>query len=188
MKQPILRTARLLLRPFTAADAKDVQRLAGDKAVAEPTSAIPHPYLDGMAEAWIKTHRKAFADEKQVVFAIALDAVDTLIGAISLMNISRAHQRAEIGYWIGRDFWHNGYATEAARRILEFGFAFSLHRIHGRCLRRNPASARVMEKVGMLLEGCLREHECKNDRFEDILLYGLLKDDWHHAQVSGRNI
>jgi len=180
--QPSLRTTRLLLRPFVLSDAEDVQRLAEDRAVAEPTSAIPHPYLDGMAESWIKTHRKSFADGKQAVFAVTLTGSGELLGAISLMCMHRTHQRAEIGYWIGRDFWNQGYATEAARRLIAFAFDLGLRRVCGRCLKRNPASARVMEKAGMRPEGCLRAHEFKAGRFEDVLLYGVLKDEWRVEQ------
>lgn len=176
--QPTLRTSRFLLRPFSLDDATDVQRLAGDRAVAEFGAAIPYPYLDGMAKSWIMTHRKAFAEEKLAVFAVTLETSGVLVGAMSLIDISRWHRRAELGYWIGRDYWNNGYATEAASRVIDFGFAaFGLNRIHARCLKRNAASARTLEKVGMRPEGCLREHECKNGRLEDILLYGLLKSD-----------
>src|ERR1035437_6714453 len=95
IERPSLETKRLLLRPFAFTDAKDVQRLAGDKAVAEPTSAIPYPYEDGMAEAWISTHQNAFESGKLINFAIVLKVSDTLIGAISLLNISDDRHRAE---------------------------------------------------------------------------------------------
>lgn len=183
MKQPTLHTVRLTLRPFTLDDAPEVQRLAGDKAVAEPTSAIPHPYLDGMAESWIKTHRKYYSDGKQAIFAITLGSTGELLGTVSLTDISRAHRRAELGYWLGRDFWGQGYMTEAARAIIGYGFsAFGLNRIHARCLRRNPASARVLEKIGMQREACLRQHECKAGGFEDILLYGMLASEFRAAR------
>ncbi|GAB3550418.1 GNAT family protein [Noviherbaspirillum agri] len=178
MSQPNLHTARLLLRPFVLADAKDVQRLAGDKAVAEPTSAIPHPYLDGMAESWIKSQRKSYVSGEQAVFAVTLAASGELLGSMSLMSISRAHQRAEIGYWIGCAAWGQGYATEAARRLVAFAFELGLQRVYGRCFKDNPASARVMEKAGMQLEGCLRAHHLRQGRLEDVLLYGLLRNEW----------
>lgn len=181
-RQPSLQTERLVLRPFALADAEDVQRLVGDRDVAEPTSGVPHPYLDGMAESWIKSHRKFYADGRQIVFAITLRESDELIGSISLMEISQGHQRAEIGYWLGKDYWGKGYVTEAARKVIAFGFELSLHRIHARCLKRNQASARVLEKAGMQFEGCLRGHELKAGRFEDVLLYGVVKEDW----TSGR--
>lgn len=180
MKQrPRLHTERLLLRPFALSDAKDVQHLAGDKAIAETTANIPHPYLDGMAEQWIATHQAGFEAGKLVNFAIVLQDADRLIGAISLMHICAQHERGEIGYWIGKRFWNRGYCTEAARAVLAYGFSvLALNRIYGYCSKRNPASGRVMEKIGMLQEGRLRAHDKRWERLEDIVVYGILKSEW----------
>ena len=95
-QQPILTTERLLLRPFKLADAPEVQRLAGDRAIADTTVAIPYPYPDGVAEDWISKHANWFAEGKQVTFAITRKLDDALIGAINLMEVSKAHQ-AELG-------------------------------------------------------------------------------------------
>ncbi len=182
MKQrPTLHTERLLLRPFALADAKDVQHLAGDKAIADTTANIPHPYSNGMAEQWIATHQERFEAGELVNFAIVLQDSSVLIGAIGLMNISAHHERGEIGYWIGKLCWNTGYCSEAAQAVLTYGFSvLGLNRIHGRFLKRNPASGRVMEKIGMIREGCLREHDKKWDQLEDIVVYGILKSEWHN--------
>ena len=82
-----LKTERLTLRPFEVADAKDIQRLAGDRAVADTTTSIPHPYKDGMAEAWIDSQAKNLAAGKEVTFAVALAETGELVGAISLLDI-----------------------------------------------------------------------------------------------------
>lgn len=191
MKQrPTLHTARLLLRPFALADAQDVQRLAGDKAIADTTANIPHPYLDGMAEQWIATHQERFETAELVNFAIVQRDIGILIGAISLMNLSAHHKRGELGYWIGQPYWNKGYCTEAAQAILAYGFSgLELNRIHGRFLKRNPASGRVMEKIGMIQEGCLRAHDKKWEQFEDVVLYGMLKSEWQSKteQVDALN-
>jgi RimJ/RimL family protein N-acetyltransferase len=161
------------------ADAKDVQRLAGDKAIADTTANIPHPYMDGMAEQWIATHQGRFEAGELVNFAIVQRETDVLIGAISLMNLSAHHERGELGYWIGQPYWNKGYSTEAAQAVLAYGFSvLELNRIHGRFFKRNPASGRVMEKIGMIPEGCLRAHDKKWEQFEDIVLYGILKSEW----------
>ncbi|HPQ39572.1 MAG TPA: GNAT family N-acetyltransferase [bacterium] len=175
---PTLEIDRLILRPFTMADAPDVQRLAGDRAVADTTLAIPHPYEDGMAEAWIRTHRDAFDTGNGVHFAITRKPAGTLVGAISLMGVVPGHQ-AELGYWIGVPFWNSGYCTEAARAVI--GYAFSdigLIRVHCCHFRRNPASGRVMRKLGMTHEGCRRRHIVKWGRAEDIEMYGILWEEW----------
>ena len=178
-RQPTLETPRLLLRPFRTADADDVQRLAGDRAVADTTLNIPHPYEDGLAEKWISNHRDWFEPGQQAVFAIVLRPEATLIGAVGL-QITRDDQRGELGYWVGKPYWNQGYTTEAARALLDFGFEqLGLNRIHAWHFARNPASGRVMQKLGMTHEGCLRQHVRKWDAFEDLELYGILKSQWH---------
>ncbi len=151
--QPELRTGRLVLRPFTLADAPTVQRLAGDRDIASNTLNVPHPYEDGMAKAWISTHQQQFQDGDLVNFAIVLQRDGALIGAISLMEINRQHENTELGYWIGKPYWNNGYCTEAARAVVRYGFSvLGLHRIHSVHLGRNPASGRVMKKAGMIMK------------------------------------
>ena len=173
-RQPTLETARLILRPFRMADADDVQRLAGDWAIADTTLNIPHPYEDGMAERWISNHRDWFESQKQVVFAITLRSDHALIGTIGL-RITSEDCRAELGYWIGKPYWGMGYCTEAAREIVAFAFSrLGLNRVCARYLLRNPASGRVMQKIGMTHEGCLRQYIRKGDHFEDLELYGIL--------------
>ena len=175
---PALTTDRLVLRPFAPTDAADVQRMAGSKQVASGTLNIPHPYADGVAEEWIARHGEAFAADESLALGIALAGDGTLVGAISLMSVSREHQRAELGYWIGPEFWNNGYCTEAVRAVVAYGFdEMGLQRITAHHLARNPASGRVMTKIGMTHEGTFRRHIRKWDVFEDIVLYGLLRDD-----------
>lgn len=177
MKQPTLSTARLSLRPFAAADAPDVQRLAGAREVADTTLNIPHPYVDGMAEAWIGMHAAAWERGELATFAVTEPSFG-LVGAIGL-RIERKHQRAELGYWIAVPYWGRGYATEAAEAVIGFGFEqLDLNRVHASHLTRNPASGRVMIKTGMRYEGCRRGHVIKWDRFEDLAIYAVLRDEW----------
>jgi ribosomal-protein-alanine N-acetyltransferase len=181
-ERPTLHTARLLLRPFTLADAPEVRRLAGDREVAATTMNVPHPYEEGMAEEWIGTHEACYERGEQVNFAVVLRHGNQLIGSIGL-RLSQLHARAELGYWIGRPLWNRGYCTEAARVVVDYGFRdLGLHRIHATYMTRNPASGRVMQKIGMLYEGRLRQHVCKWGAFEDMDTYGLLRDEWG-AQV-----
>ena len=183
-RQPTLQTQRLVLRPFTLADAPDVQRLAGAREIAAMTLTIPHPYEEGMAQEWIETHRAAFRDGKGVNFAIVLRERSVLCGAIGL-GIDAENSNAEMGYWIGKPYWGRGYCTEAAEAVLQYGFeVIGLHRIHAAHFPGNPASGRVMQRIGMGYEGCRRQHVQKWGKFEDLKLYGILKNEWqmkHHA-------
>ena len=105
-----------------------------------------------------------------------------LVGAISLM-IKGEYRRAELGYWIARDRWNNGYATEASRRILDFGFEFlGMHRIEARHFLRNPASGQVMQKLGMQKEGVERDWAIKWDRYESLVVYSLLETEWRERR------
>ena len=178
MPIPTLKTQRLVLRPFTTVDAPRVQQLAGAREIAATTTTIPHPYKDGLAEEWIATHGDRFEQGKGVTFAITLVQSGDLVGAISLMNISRDHGRAEMGYWIGVPYWNNGYCTEAAAAVVTYGFeALELRRITAYYFARNASSGHVLAKIGMTREGLLRQHACKWDRFEDVVVCGLLRSD-----------
>ena len=175
--RPTLQTDRLILRPFRLADAAEVQRLAGDSRVAEMTANIPHPYEDGMAEEWIGGHAEAFSSGRRVSFAIVRRSGSALVGAIGLV-IEKEHDRAGLGYWIGVPYWNQGYCTEAAWAVLRYGFgSLSLSRIHSGHIARNPASGRVMLKIGMTREGYLRRHIRCRGRTEDLVVYGILRDE-----------
>lgn len=182
-RQPTLETARLVLRPFRMADADAARQLAGDRAVADTTLNVPHPYEDGMAERWIANHRDWYERDEQVVFAIILRVENALIGAVGL-RMDMLDARAELGYWIGRPYWKQGYCTEAARAVVAFGFErLDLNRIFAHHFSRNPASGRVMQKLGMTHEGHLPQHVRKWDVFEDLELYGILKSQWKNGSL-----
>ncbi len=175
--QPSLQTPRLVLRPMTLADAAAVQRLAGDIEVASTTLLIPHPYPDGAAEAWIATHAGRYQRGEAIDFAIEEKQCGQLVGAIGLV-LAPPHERAELGYWIGRDYWGRGYCTEAGRAVVEFAFrVLNLHRVQASHFTRNIASGRVLQKIGLTHEGSCRGYVKKWDRFEDGELYAILTND-----------
>jgi RimJ/RimL family protein N-acetyltransferase len=177
-KQPNITTDRLILRPFELSDASTVQQLVGDLAIADTTLNIPHPYLDGMAEGWIATHQPQFEIGTSVVFAITLRTTGALIGSISL-GIERRHNRAELGYWIGVPYWGKGYCTEAGHELFAYGFtSLELNRIYSCHFTRNPASGKVMQKLGMIQEGIARKSVKKGNHYEDIVNYSILLEDW----------
>ena len=84
-----------------------------------------------------------------------------------------------MGYWVGKPFWGRGYCTEAGRAVLEYAFRqLGLLRVHACFFARNPASGKVMKKLGMQPEGCRRGHVMKWGKLEDLELAGILKEDW----------
>ena len=184
LKSLTFETERLLLRPFLLSDASDVQRLAGNWAIADTTLNVPHPYEDGMAEAWISTHQPRFEAGELAVFAITLKTDSELVGAVGL-RAERSFDRANLGYWIGEPFWGLGYCTEAATSIVEYGFTeLKLQRLYAEHLERNSASGRVLQKIGMSKEGTARQHTKKWGKFEDLVLYGLLRNEWEGRESA----
>jgi [ribosomal protein S5]-alanine N-acetyltransferase len=179
LDQPTLTTKRLTLRPFVLDDAWDVERLAGMREIADTTLNIPHPYPVGAATRWIESHAPAWAAGTGVVYAIVETSNGKLVGAVSLMQMHREHRRAELGYWIAVDHWNKGFATEASAAILDFGFkSLGLHRIESRHFVRNPASGKVMQKLGMQQEGIERDSAKKWDRYESLVRYAILEPEW----------
>jgi len=177
-KRPSLTTDRLRLRAFMSGDAEEVMRLAGAREVADTTLHIPHPYSLDDALDWITSQDIAWDRGDAANFAIERREDGRLLGAIGV-HLNREHEYAEMGYWIGVSYWNQGYCTEAGSRALEFGFEkLKLNRIQARHFSRNPASGRVMQKLGMQPEGTLRQVVKKWGRFEDLVLYSILKSDW----------
>ncbi|MFZ5817962.1 MAG: GNAT family N-acetyltransferase [Bacillota bacterium] len=177
-----LQTDRLILRPLELADAEEVRRLAGAPEVASTTLSIPHPYPEGAAEQFIAGTREEMEAGRSYALAMVRREDGALLGVISLTGIHPVHRRAELGYWIGVPYWGQGYTTEAARAMIDFAFGeLGLNSVFARHLTRNPASGRVMAKVGMRCEGRLRQHVCKNGQFEDLAVYSILRTEWEAA-------
>ena len=176
---PVIETARLRLCAFVEADIAALVPLIGDRRVAATTLRIPHPYRDEHARYFLE-HMQ---DERQRNFAIRLRP-GALIGGIGL-RLEPEHAHAELGYWLGVPYWGRGYATEAAAAVLAFGFeSLGLHRIYAEYFRHNPASGAVLRKLGMRHEGTRRQHVRKWDRWVDVELYALLRDEWRAGDVQ----
>jgi RimJ/RimL family protein N-acetyltransferase len=183
----VLETPRLKLRPFAMADAADVVRLAGDRDIAATTRHIPYPYELPMAEVWLASLPAAQERGELLNFAIALRTTGELAGSIGLV-LNAVDHHGELGYWVGKPYWDNGYATEAARAVVDYAFGvLHLHRIFAHHFSRNAASGRVMQKLGMKCEGYMREHRHKFGSYEDLVIYGMTAADYRdHLIRSGQ--
>jgi len=185
-RYPTLYTERLVLRAFTLGDAPEVRRLAGEWEVARTLLSVPHPYGEGVAEEWISGHRSELERGEGVHFGVVVRERGELCGACGLM-INANDANAELGYWIGVPYWGRGYATEAAREVVRYGFEeLRLHRVHAAHFGSNPASGRVLAKIGMSHEGTRREHHRKYGDYEDRVEYGLLAGEWRAARRQVR--
>ena len=174
---PTLRTARLVLRAFGPADAAAVQRHLADADVARNTLTVPHPYPEGAAAEFITAQDAGWRAGRRATWAILRAADEALVGAIGLQLVP-AHRRAELGYWIAKPAWGQGYATEAARAVLDCAFGLlALHRVEAHHFVENPASGRVMAKAGMHPEGLRRGAVWRDGVPRDLQAYAILRDD-----------
>lgn len=135
----MLTTSRLVLRGFSATDTRRFRDLASDWQVARMTSDIPHPLSNDQALAWLRPA------EGEARFAIEREGV--LIGGIGYFR--RTSGAAELGFWLGRDYWGQGYATEAGLAVVRHGFTVGRHdAFTSSHFHDNPASGRVLTKLG----------------------------------------
>ena len=165
------------MRRFEDTDAPVVQELLSDPEVIGNLIHITLPYSLDEALGMIHESDQAFAEGTAYTFAVVRQSSDTLVGYCSL-KIQPRHQRGEIVYWIGRPYWWQGYATEATKCVVRFGFEqLGLNRIDAQVMKANTASVKVLKKAGLRLEGTSRQGVRKDGMFEDIEFYGLLRDD-----------
>lgn len=174
---PELSTQRLRLRaPDHPGDARQIGALAADRAIADTTLSIPHPYTDADAVAWMAHVGRAWRAGREAVWVVTT-VRDGIVGGIGLI-LDAPQAAAELGYWIGVPHAGRGYATEAARAVLAFGFGqLGLRRIQARHFSRNPASGRILQKVGMRREGVFRHHIIKWGVPEDVVVWAALRED-----------
>jgi RimJ/RimL family protein N-acetyltransferase len=143
---PVLATARLVLRAPRRSDVKAIATLVNDRRIAANTARIPHPYAIEDAEQFIAAVNKR---EGEACFAITLDG-----GPIGMCSVDLREDGPELGYWLGVAYWGRGFATEAARALIDHAFGDLEHEtlISGARVN-NPASRRVLEKCGFQWTG-----------------------------------
>ncbi|MGF2616173.1 GNAT family N-acetyltransferase [Rossellomorea vietnamensis] len=169
---------RLVLRRFLKSDSDEVARLCNNYNIYRNTMYLPYPYSKQDALSWIETHSLNFSDDKLYEFAITDKCTGTLYGAIALSN-NHPNHHGEIAYWIGEEHWGKGYATEAAETMLKYAFTQkNYHKVFARHFGSNSSSGRVLEKLGMKKEGVLKEHILKENRYEDLVHYGILNSNF----------
>lgn len=172
-----LETKRLYLQPFNKEDAIRIKNLANSKELAD-ILGLPHPYELKHAQDWIAIQPEQIKDGFEYPLTIVSKEINEIIGTITL-RIDKNNNKGELGYWIGIDYWGNGFATEAVSKIIEFGFNdLNLNKIWASALTRNKASSVVLGKVGLQKEGTLRKDKLLHNEYEDIDVYGLLQKDY----------
>jgi ribosomal-protein-alanine N-acetyltransferase len=179
-----METERLILREFVRDDWPAILAYQ-----SHPLYLRYYEWTERTPEA-VQDFVQMFLDQQQArprikfQLAVTLKSNGQLIGTCGIRLVSFDAREGDIGYELSPDHWDRGYATEAARAVVRFGFAeLGLHRIWSWCVADNVGSARVLEKLGMRLEGCLRHKEYYKERWWDRLLYAILEDEWREGQA-----
>ena len=175
-----LKTERLLLRPLGLGDVDDVLAYASGPEVGRYLP-IPQPYTHDDAVEYVA--RRILDDwSTEPTFAIVWE--QQVVGTISL-HVTVRHEIAEMGYALARQAWGRGIVPEAARAVIDWEFErYALHKVFARSDVRNRQSWRVMEKVGMTREGVLRGHHKARGEREDVVYYGVLREEWERTPES----
>ena len=189
----LLQTERLILREFVAGDWPDLLAYKSD-----PRYLRFNPEREG-SEArarefvvmWLEQQAQLPRTQFQLAITQRLlpgtERSGRPIGNCGIRMKSPEASEADIGYELAPAYWGQGLATEAARAMVAFGFeTLRLHRIWSHCIAENFASARVLEKLGMRLEGRLRENEWMKGRWWDTLLYAALEHEWRPNEATNR--
>ena len=164
----------MLRRPLLN-DVPAITKELNNHNISDNTLTIPFPFQKENAIHWVKKYQQEWTDTTSYVFVITLKKTGELIGAMGL-HLQPMHDRAEAGYWIAESHWNKGYATEALKAVLDFGFTqLNLHKIFATHMLHNPSSGKVMMKAGMIREAKLKEHYKKQNRFMSVIQYYILR-------------
>lgn len=174
---PLLATARagITLEPYRVAHRRALLRAADDERITRYMSdAFPFPYTPEDADFWLA---KCGAEDPPLSFAILVD--EELAGGVGCEpKADILSGTAEMGWWLNPTWWGQGISTVAATRLIDYCFdELDLHRVEAGVFVSNPASARVAEKAGLVLEGVARDGYRKRGHLVDRLLYGLARSE-----------
>ena len=175
---PTLHTARLLLRPFTEGDKDAIYALMSNASVLRYWDAPPWRER-ARADRFLARCKEMEQEGSGVRLAIERTVDGVFVGWCAFMQWNPDFRSALIGYCLAEKAWGQGYATEAAGAMVQWAFdTLDLNRIQSEADTRNRASERVLEKLGFVREGTLRENCIVNGEVSDSSVYGLLRREW----------
>ena len=177
---PTLTTGRLVIRPFTPADAEALYPAASNPNVTRYTLWSYHRSLEESRNFIISYARTQYMQEVPEPLAICpIENLSKILGADGCFWVAREHQSMELGYWIAEEHWGKGYATEAARALVTYVFEnYAVNRMQAHCVVENEPSTKVIERLGFQFEGVARSAVCLRGTFHDVKRYAVLKNEW----------
>lgn len=178
-RPPTLTTARLTLRPFEEADAEPLFEHAKNPNVTRFTLWEHHKTVAETLTFVGDYARLRYREGVAEPYAITLTPEVAPVGACGCFWASQPNHAMELGYWVAEPFWGRGIAVEASRAVVALAFReFRPERIQARVIVGNVASCRVLEKLGFRYEGTLRSSLLRRGKFEDVMIYSVLRTEW----------
>ena len=181
---PELNTQRLLLRQLTQEDDKSLLEVLSNEVTCE--YLIHNTVNDIVNIKRMITGMQRFFDEKQRIrWGIAQKQDHSLIGHCGFFDIDKSNCCAEISYCLKYGLWGQGIMTEAVDAMLKFGFEdYGLNRIAAKVMKGNIGSVKVLQKLGFVQEGILRESLYKNGQYHDLMIFSVLKSEYHRTNQN----
>lgn len=173
---------RIILRGLKLFDAQSIYENAKHKEVAKYIR-IPYPYKLKDAISFIKISQQQVKNGTEYNLGIELKKTKNIIGVVGLTEVNSVDKNAEIVCWIGKKYWRQGFATEALKLIINFGFKkLKLERIYGIAVHLNKTSINLVKSIDFKYEGRLRKSTFRKQRWMDQLIYAILKDNWEKSR------
>ena len=174
----VFTTDRLVLRPLEKDDQCALMLAAGSRSVSDTMVSIPHPLTFELAERWIDREQFALLAGTSVALTVREWQRSSILGMVTVRSIDLVHSRAELSFWLTEDARGKGYAVEACGILVRHAHtALHLNRIEAYHMVRNPASGRVLARLGFRCEGTLRARVVKHGVPEDVHVWARLRDD-----------
>lgn len=174
---PVLETNRLVLRKITKDDANSILRYLSDKEVMKYYGLNPFTSLDDALEE-ISWYQSIYENKTGIRWGITLKDQGIVVGSCGFHGTVSQHYRTDIGFELSKEQWGKGIAFEAVEAIIKYGFEhLNFHRIQALIEPPNLSSQKLVEKLGFIREGLMRNYEFAGGKFDDLYMYSLLKQD-----------
>lgn len=175
---PELESERLIFRKVTSSDAEEIFKIYSDPEVAKYDWYIPITTKEN-ALSIINRYRREFQDKEEITWGVARKSDNKIIGYCNLGTFNDDSLRCEIGYGFNRDEWNKGYASEAIKVLVKFGFEImNFNRIEATVTFGNDASIKALKKANFIQEGIVRERTIMKGKFEDDVILAILRKDY----------
>ena len=189
MRKLLLNGKRIYLETLTTkVDAKILQENINDFEQTKYMHEVPYPYTLEDAESYIK-YLKSITDDSCIELGIFNRSTDEFIGVVSLSNINYQYENGEIGYWIRKKFWNNGYAKEATQMLIRYAFQeLNLVRIYATLQKENTGSLALLTSLGFQVEGLMRKSVKNKGKLVDRYICSLLLEDCNDIHVNVQKV